>query len=309
MSALLLHVGPAAAESVTAALRQALPDIEVRLWPSTGDKADIEYALVSRIPAGELAKYPNLRLVGSLHAGADHLLNDPSLPTVPIVRSAREGGDVLMNEYVLTQVLAHHRDMPAYALNKANGRWAKKEPLPSSARRVGVLGLGSMGLPVAEFLAKFGFDVAGWVRRPRADSAIPAYAGAAGLHSLLRRSEIVVNMLPLTPTTDGILDAEAFAALPRGSAVINVGRGEHIVDADLLDALSSGQISAVTLDVFRQEPLPPEHAFWSRPEITITPHACRRVSVEHVVRDFAANARRLNAGEPLLNEVDRSRGY
>lgn len=313
---LLIHPGPVPVEALDRALASALATLPeppaMRWWTgreTDAERAAVRYALVSRLPAAELARFPALALVGSLHAGVDHLL--AGLPArVPLTRPVpAEDGDPLMNEYVLTQVLRHHRDLPAYAQAQREGRWLRLPLRPARQRRVGVLGLGAMGRAAADTLARAGFDVAGWTRRPRPESPWPVFHGETGLRALLERSEIVVNLLPLTPETRDLLDARRLAWMPRGASLINVGRGEHVVDADLLAALDAGQLGAATLDVFREEPLPPDNPLWRHPAITITPHACRRVDVAEVVAQFVDNLARLRAGQPLARVVDRAAGY
>jgi glyoxylate/hydroxypyruvate reductase A len=258
-----------------------------------------------------LARLPALQLVGSLHNGVDHLLTDATFPVhVPLTRPVADaGGDPLMNEFILTQVLRHHRDMPAYAQAQQRQQWLRLELLPVAKRRVGFLGLGSMGLAAALYMQRVGFDVAGWARRPRAQSDVPVFHGDDGLAALLARSDILVNLLPLTPATENLLDAKRLAQLPRGAALVNVGRGQHVVDADLLAALDSGQLAAATLDVFRTEPLPPTDPLWRHPAVTVTPHASRRVPVDDVVAQFVDNIARLQQGLAPQHTVNRTAGY
>ncbi len=308
--ALLLHPGPVPLLELQQALHAQLPEVPVHVWPELGDAGAIEYALVSRIPEGAFARLPALRLVGSLHAGVDHLLRDVSLPaSVPLTRPMAEHGDDLMNEYILAQVLQHHRHLPAYAAAQRACRWDKRMPVPARDRRVGFLGFGAMAAPAAKLLARVGFDVAAWARRPRADAPVPVFHGGAGLSELLARSQILVNLLPLTHQTESIIDARLLAQLPRGAALVNVGRGEHVVDEDLMAALDSGQLSGATLDVFRQEPLPVDDPLWRHAGVQITPHACRKVDVREVVAQFAAEVQRERSGAPLRHAVDRASGY
>jgi glyoxylate/hydroxypyruvate reductase A len=278
------------------------------VWPDVGDPADIEYALVSRIPAGVLRQFARLRLVGSLHSGVDHLLD--AVPAgIPITRPVPPNGDVLMNEYVLAQVMALHRHLPAYAQAQRTARWHKLQALPASSRTVGILGYGAMAAPAAQLLRSVGFDVAAWARRSRPGAPVPVFHGEDGLAALLRRSQIVVNLLPLTPETTNLLDMRRFAWLPRGAGFINVGRGEHVVEADLLAALDSGQLAAAVLDVFRQEPLPEDSPLWHHPGVVVTPHACRQVDVDEVVAQFVEDMRRVRDGLPPLRAIDRTAGY
>ncbi|MDN4592178.1 glyoxylate/hydroxypyruvate reductase A [Xenophilus aerolatus] len=310
MSALLLHAGPVPVDELCQALEAQLPDLSLRVWPEIGDPRDVEFALVSRVPHGVLQGLPNLRLVGSLHAGVDHLLRGSEWPaSVHLTRPIARDGDPLMSEFILTQVLMHHRDMPSYIAAQREVRWKKLPPVPVRQRRVGFLGYGSMAAPAAALLAQVGFDVMAWARRPWPASAVTVLHGEEGLRSLLSRSDVLVNLLPLTPETENILNARLLQQLPQGARLINVGRGEHLVEQDLLAALDSGRLSSATLDVFREEPLAPDSPLWRHPRIVVTPHACRSVDVADVVAQFAASVRRLRQGLAPLDLVDTRAGY
>jgi glyoxylate/hydroxypyruvate reductase A len=291
-------------------LANHLPGLEVRVWPEIGDPREIEAALVWRPPQGLLAGFPNLKLIASLGAGVDHIFADPLLPEgVPVVRLVDPYMTVAMSEYVLFQVLRLHRQDPAYLGQQRERQW-RAHPQPNAeARRVGVLGLGALGGDAALRLKVMGFDVAGWSRSERRLPGIACFHGAHGLTTLVARSEILVCLLPLTPETEGILDARLFAALPKGAAVINCARGAHLVEEDLLAALDSGQVSAAVLDVFREEPLPPAHPFWSHPRVIVTPHVAAATHPPTAAPIVADNLRRRREGRPLLNEADRTRRY
>ncbi|MGE5201667.1 MAG: 2-hydroxyacid dehydrogenase [Acidobacteriota bacterium] len=293
-----------------AELKKHLPDLEMRVFPEIGDPAEIDAALVWKPPPGLLASLPNLKLILSLGAGVDHLFLDPSLPrSVPVARLVDPYMTEAMSEYVLSQVLRLHRRDLEYRAQQEERTW-KELPQPNAAaRRVGILGLGELGADAARKLAVLGFDVAGWSRRERRIPGIESFSGTDGLMTLARRSEILVCLLPLTPETEGILSAALFAAMPKGAAIVNAARGAHLVEADLLVALASGQLSAAVLDVFRQEPLPPEHPFWSHPQIVVTPHVAASTHAPTAAIGVADNLRRLAAGRPLLNIVDAERRY
>src|SRR4029077_14478740 len=225
-----------------------------------GNPKDIDAALVWKPPAGLLASLPNLKMIASLGAGVDHLLEDATLPRhVPIVRLIDPYMTEAMSEYVLTQVLRLHRQDFAYRAQQRERVWRELPQLNASERRVGVLGLGELGSDAARKLAVLGFKVAGWSRRERRLPGLESFHGPEGLIALARRSEILVCLLPLTRETTGILDGRLFATMPRGAAIVNAARGAPLVDADLLAALESGQLSAAVLDVFVEEPLPTEH--------------------------------------------------
>jgi glyoxylate/hydroxypyruvate reductase A len=286
-----------------------LPDMEIRIWPEVDDPSEIEIAAVAGLPRGKLKTFPNLRLIVSLTAGVDMLIGDPELPNVPIVRAADPGGDAMINEFALLHVLRHHRELPELALAQQRAEWLRLKPKHAHERPVGVMGLGAIGLSVAQTLAQHGFDVAGWVRSPRQVEGVTIFHGSDRLPTFLQRSEIVVNLLPLTDETNGILNASAFAAMPSGAAVVNLGRGPHVVEADLMAALDNGHLAAATLDVFPTEPLPKESPLWRHPRITITPHVSRRIFPSNLAPRVCDAIRRLHTGQPFVHEVDRKRGY
>ncbi len=293
-----------------AELRRHIPELEMRVVPEIGNPKDIDAALVWKPPAGLLASLPNLKMIVSLGAGADHLLEDASLPRhVPVVRLVDPYMTEAMSEYVLTQVLRLHRLDFAYRAQQRERVWRELQQPNAAERRVGVLGLGELGSDAARKLAVFGFKVAGWSRRERRLPGIESFHGPGGLMALARRSDILICLLPLTRDTEGILDARLFAAMPRAAAIVNAARGRHLIEADLLAALESGQLSAAVLDVFDQEPLPPEHPFWGHPKIIVTPHAAAATHAPTAAAGVAENLRRLSDGRPLINVVDLARGY
>jgi glyoxylate/hydroxypyruvate reductase A len=291
-------------------LAAAMPQAEIRNWPEIGDKAAIEYALVWQPEPGLLASLPKLRLIVSLGAGVDHILRDSSLPRgVPILRLVDPYMTQAMGEYIALQVLRLHRNDFDYRVQQQRGEWREHTQKNAGERRVGILGFGTLGQDSGRKLKALGFDVAGWSRTAKTVPGFLTYAGAAGLDALLGRSEILVALLPATPETDGILNAGLFARLPRGAGVINAGRGSQLVEADLLAALDSGQVSAAVLDVFREEPLPPDHPFWRNPRIVVTPHVAADSHPPTAAPIIAAAIARCEAGLPLANLVDLDRGY
>jgi glyoxylate/hydroxypyruvate reductase len=287
-----------------------LPGVEVRFFPDIGDPADIDVAAIARVPPGVLAGLPKLRLIVSLMAGQETLLADRTLPKgVPIVRAGNPAGDAMMNETALLHVLRHHRLLPDYLLAQQRREWKRLPVLRTSERKVGVLGLGQIGLATARYLRDHGFQTAGWARTAKAVDGIAVYHGADQLGAFLGRSEIVVNLLPLTKETEGILDRAAFSLMPKGAALVNLARGQHVVDRDLIAALDQGQLAAATLDVFHEEPLGKESPLWAHPRITVMPHVSRRHDPVDVVPRIADNVRRLARGEAFLQTVDRDAGY
>jgi glyoxylate/hydroxypyruvate reductase A len=291
------------------ALRGAIPELDFRIWPEVGDPAEIDVALVWQPPPGELARYPNLRAILSLGAGIDGLLAQPGLPDVPIARMVDPSLTRTMTEYVVLATLRHHRQLDRFEREQRAARWSFALPPQAADRRVGVMGLGVLGRAAAASLARQGFPVAGWSREARQLAGIESFAGRAGLAAFLARTDILVCLLPLTRDTAGILNAATFAGLPRGAYLINVARGAHLIEPDLIEALDSGQLEGATLDVFREEPLPPDNPLWRHPNALITPHVASYASPRTAAEGVAENVRRARAGRPLLHQVDRDRGY
>jgi glyoxylate/hydroxypyruvate reductase A len=292
------------------AFRAALPGEEIRVFPETGDPAEIECALIAKPPPGELAKLPNLKLICSLWAGVDGLLRDPTLPRhVPLARLVDPYMTQAMSESALAHVLSVHRQLDVYRRQQADGQW-KLHPQPrANDRTVGILGLGALGQDAAAKLKALEFDVAGWSRRPKQVDGITNFAGLDQLPAFLQRSAILVCLVPLTADTRHLLDARAFAALPAGATVINLARGGLIVDRDLLAALDSGHLAGAVLDAFETEPLPGDHPYWRHPRVLITPHVAAISDPRSVVSVIARNVRRFRAGETVQNLVDFTTGY
>lgn len=294
----------------TQALERAVPGIEVRVWPNTGPLETVDYALCWKPPADVFRGLNNLKAVFSLGAGVDHLAGDPVLPEgVPVVRMVEPALTEGMTEYVIYQVLRFHRRMPDYEAQRARREWRELEQVRPSDRRIGIMGLGVLGQDAAEKLCVLGFDVAGWSRSAKKVPGVQSFSGKGAFQAFLERTEILVCMLPLTAETEDIIDQQTLARLPRGAYVINVGRGPHLVEEDLLAALDSGHIAGAALDVFRTEPLPGDHPFWIHPGITMTPHIASLTNPETAARVIADNIARCEAGERLENVVDFSRGY
>ena len=286
-----------------------IPDLEIRLWPDVGDPADILYLLVGRFDLAELPELPNLRFVMPMFAGIDHLVANPNMPDVPLVRTGPPEGDPAMTEYAVLHVLRHHRHMPDYLAQQRRQEWTViPQKLPRD-QRVGIMGFGTMAEPPARVLRAMEFDVAAWVRKDRVDPDIEMFCGPDALGPFLARTDILVCLLPLTGETDGILNSATLAQLPKGASVINLGRGAHLVDDDLIAALDSGHLSAATLDATKPEPLPQESPLWRHERVTIMPHTARRVRPDTVGPQVAEAVRLDRAGKPQIWAVDRSAGY
>jgi glyoxylate/hydroxypyruvate reductase A len=314
-NAILVAVdGPQAAEWAHL-LRAQSDGRPVRSWPDDpGQPAEIGYACVWRAPAGLLATLPNLKMIVSLAAGVDHLFSDPTLPRVPIVRAAHPDLSMRMTEYVVLHTLRYHRRQPLYDSQQRERIWRVHPQPAASDVAVGVMGLGVIGREAASVLARIGFNVAGWSASAKRIDGIDVFHGPDALDAFLARTEILICLLPLTAATQGILDRRLFARLKRdgaagGAFLINAGRGGLQIDADILAALDDGTLAGATLDVFPQEPLPPESPMWSHPKVTLTPHNAGDILPAIMVADVMRQIERFERGEALLNTIERDRGY
>lgn len=285
------------------AFQKAVPDQEIRVFPDVGDVEDIRYAFAWHPPHGQLKDLPNLEVIFSLGAGVDTLMADPDLPDVPVVRMVEPGLTTGMVEYVLLHVLRHHRKMPAYQKLQKQKKWKPLPQKPANEVTVGILGLGVLGKACADALDHIGFNVCGWSKSHKDIPGIKSYAGHEEMEMFLKKSEILVCLLPLTDETEGILNKKLFNQLPEGACLINPARGGHLVDDDLLDALEKGRVAEATLDVFHTEPLPQDHPFWSHPKITITPHAAAYTQPETGAQSVARQIRAYERGEGLRHLV------
>jgi len=285
------------------------PHLPFRLWPDIGDPAEVRY-LVAWVPPDDIAAtFPNLELVFSVGAGSFQLKATKLPPHIPLVRMLEPGIAETMVEYVTMAVLALHRDLLDFISQQKQQVWREIRITPAKRRRVGVMGLGQLGQAVLERLEAFGFPRLGWNRSPREIEGVTCYAGIDTLPDFLAQTDILVCLLPLTGETRGILNADLFARLPRGASLVNVGRGPHLVEADVLAALDSGVLSGAVLDVTDPEPLPAGHPFWSHPRILLTPHNASMTTPDTAVDYVLDVIARHRRGEDLPGLVDRSRGY
>jgi len=288
---------------------------DIRCWPDqVGAPADIAYACAWKTPHGVLAQFPQLKVIFSLGAGVDHLLGDPSLPDVPVVRIVDPDLTMRMTEYVVLHVLMHHRRTAMYRAQQDERLWRDRHQPAASEVAVGVMGLGTLGADAAAALARLGFQVAGWSRTPRSLPGIATFHGAEGLAPFLARSEILVCLLPFTPATEGLLNLPLFGKLNRDGALgaaflINAGRGRLQVDGDIVAALDGGLLAGASLDVFPTEPLPADSPLWSHPKVIVTPHNAAESDPQAITRNVFEQLARFERGEPLDNVVDRRRGY
>lgn len=308
MALLISNILTGDAETWRTAITNELPDLEVRFWPDVGDANDIEYIAFGRPNFDEFPAFPNLKAMLTRQAGVDGFVHHPMLPNVPLGKLEPTGGDPMMTEYTVMHVLRLHRNMPEYEARQAAKEWKPVDQVRPEDRGVGFLGLGTMALPPAKILQELEFDVASWTRTAK-NGSIPNFHGPDQLEAFLNRTDIVVCLLPLTSETNGILCARTFAMMPKGAMVVNIGRGEHVVVDDLIAALDSGQLSYAALDAHTPEPLPPESPLWDHPKITVMPHVARRPPVSQLAPQIVENIRRFEAGESLLQEVDKETGY
>lgn len=285
------------------------PALDFRIWPDIGDPNAVRFLAAWEPPDDLAARFPQLQVLFSSGAGVDQFDFAALPPDLPVVRMVEPGIVQGMVEYVTHAVLDLHRDRPAYRRQQARAEWRPLPVHPAGERRVGVLGLGSLGQAVLAQLAGLGFDCAGWSRSRHAVDGVRCYAGAGELGDFLARTDILVCLLPLTDATRGFLNAALLAQLPHGAGLVHVGRGPQLVDADLLAAIESGQLSEAVLDVTNPEPLPPVHALWRHPRVQVTPHIASVTQPLTAARVVLDNLRRFEAGEPMVGLVDRRRGY
>lgn len=291
-----------------AELRTRKPDLDLRIWPEVGNVSDIRYAIVARPPKGDLKRYPNLKAILSMWAGVEDLIADESVPPVPIVRMVEPG----LTNGIVTYVVHHVIGFHIHALSIQKGVW--EHPFHqymqvASDTRVGILGLGHLGQACAAALLPFGFQVAGYSNSRKQIEGIESFAGDGELEAFLRRTDVLVCLLPRTAKTDNILNRDTLAMLPKGAGIVNCGRGESIDDDALLESVRNGHISRAVLDVFRVEPLPLDHPYWHEPNIVITPHCASKPDPRTGSATILANIEKLEAGGTVDHTVRKEIGY
>jgi len=291
-------------------LRAAFPDADVGAWSAGAPPAD--YAVVWAPPQQFIDEQAQLKGLFNIGAGVDALMALRLPAGVPVVRLDDAGMSVQMAEYVCHAVIRHFREFDGYEADTADGKWSYRRPRLRQDFPVGVMGLGVLGERVGRALAQFDFPVTGWSRSPKTIVGVQCYAGEAGFNDFLAATRILVCLLPLTPETENIMRRDTLAGLLPGGYVINVARGSHLVDEDLIAMIDSGHLAGATLDVFRTEPLPAEHPFWDHPKITVTPHTSARTLREESIAQIAGKIRALESGAPLASlagRVDPKKGY
>ena len=291
-------------------LHAAFPGADVEEWSAGAPAAD--YAVVWTPPQQFIDEQTQLKGIFNIGAGVDALMKLRLPPRVPVVKLDDAGMSVQMAEYVCHAVIRHFREFDGYEADAAEGKWSYRKPHLRRDFPVGVMGLGVLGERVARALAQFEFPVVGWSRSAKSIPGVHCFSGEAGFNDFLAASRILVCLLPLTPDTDNIMRRDTLARLKPGGYVINVARGSHLVDEDLIALIDSGQLAGATLDVFRTEPLPAAHPFWKHPKITVTPHTSARTLREESIAQIAGKIRALESGAPiasLAGVVDPNKGY
>ncbi|MFC0268897.1 2-hydroxyacid dehydrogenase [Kushneria aurantia] len=285
------------------------PDIEFRQWPDIGNPDEIRYMLAWQPPTAIDTRFPALQVLFATSAGVDQF-DARQLPAgLPVVRMLDPAIERGMTEYASFAALWLHRRMYHYAQQQHSAQWQAHALIPASQRRIGILGLGRLGLAIATHLSGYGFQVSGWSRRRQQHAKIDCYAGKDELAPFLAHSDILFCVLPLTDTTRDILDRHLFDQLPSGASLVNIGRGEHLVEADLLDALDREQLSAAVIDVLRDEPAAHDHPFWQHARILMTPHIAAMTQPDSAFAILLDNIRRHQRGEPMVGTIDRQQGY
>lgn len=292
------------------ALLQANPKLKVYSYLDKHPKEDIIMALIWKHPKGSLAVYPNLKCIASSGAGVDYIFEDDTVPAhVPLTRVTDPFLASDMSEHVVAAIFAELKNFSTYKIQQTQSIWKPREYKRISDVTVGIMGLGELGALAANDLVHIGFNVQGWSRSKKLINNVKTFTGDSELGDFLKNSNFLVCLLPLTPDTNGILDSALFSQLPKGAYVINVARGGHLVDADLLEHLDNDHISGACLDVYHQEPLPPSHPFWNHPKIFMTPHYASVSDTNSVIPQIISNYNNIEEGKALVNVVNRSKGY
>ena len=307
--ALLYKADPVRGEQWKRLFAEHAPDIEWRAWPDIGEPKDIRYLAAWQAPDDLETRLPNLEVLFALSAGVDQLDLDRLPTSLPVVRLLDPGITRGMCEYASFAVLSLHRDMLRYRQQQVARCWQAHLLQPAAQRRVGVMGLGMQARQILATLQTFGFALSGWARSEHRIAGVDCFAGDEQLPAFLGQCDIVLCVLPLTEQTKGILNRQLFQHLPKGAALVNMGRGGHLIEEDLLEALASGQLSAAVLDVLQQEPAAPDHPFWQHPQILLTPHIAAMTQPESAFGVLLDNIRRHQRGESMLGQIDPQRRY
>lgn len=286
---------------------EADPDIDIQVFPDIRDKDSVELVILWQHPKGILKEFPNLKLICSMGAGVDHILSDHEIPrSLPITRIVDPGLTIPMTNYVVMAVLNFHRQLYRYQSNQRKKIWDMSNP--ELKVNVGVMGVGALGSDVIEKLKILGFSVFGFGNSPKSNIDFPYFYGDE-LTQFLSKVNLIICMLPLTPKTENILNLDFFRKCNKGTYIINVARGNHLVEEDLLTAIDEGHVSGAFLDVYRKEPLPVDHPFWNVEEITLTPHIASVTNPGSAIPQIIENYKRLKSNTPLMNQINPILGY
>ena len=306
----LIKLGGESADDYIEEMHRLEPRLKIREWPDVGSPGEVDIAMVWKMPHGELAKFPNLKLIISMAAGVDHVLSDPDRPKgVPIVRVTDPHMARSMGHWFLMNILRLHRETARFDNLRAEKIWPPEIAFDTDAISVGILGLGYLGTHVAQMLKAVGLRVQGWSRTQKNLDGIQSFSGKVGLDQMLSNTNYLACLLPNTPATEGIMSLNCFNKMPRGSYVLNAGRGSQLVEADLLQALDNGQIKGAALDVFETEPLPRDHPFWTDTRILMTPHHAAEVFLPAAAQTFLKNIYSIRNNQPLTGLVNEELGY
>lgn len=292
------------------AIKNEDKNVEVEVYPDVKDKSAIEFALVWNHPPGVFKEFPNIKVISSMGAGVDHILRDPELPEdARVTRIVDEQLATDMGEFVLARVMSHLRNLSLHEEFSRQEEWKPKTYRRIQDTKIGIMGMGNLGTTVGKKLTDNGFEVSGWANSRKDLGQINVFAGKEELEDFLMGSDILVCLLPLTPDTENILNREVFEKLPKDAYLINVARGSHLQENDLIEMLDIGHLSGAALDVFREEPLPQGHPFWKHEKIRVTPHIASVSKPQAAVPQILENYRRMQSDEPLQNVVDKNKGY
>ena len=310
MPSVSIKLGGESAESYIREMRRLDPGLQIREWPDIGNPEDVDIAMVWKMPHGELAKFPNLKLIISMAAGVDHVLSDPDRPKgVPIVRVTDPHMARSMGHWFLMNILRLHRETAHYDKLRSQKIWPAEIAFDTDSVSVGILGLGYLGVHLAQMLKAVGLRVQGWSRTEKNLDGIHSFSGRIGLDQMLSNTNYLACLLPNTAVTEGIMNLSLFNKMPRGSYVLNAGRGSQLVESDLLEALNNGQIKGAALDVFETEPLPKDHPFWTDSRILLTPHHAAEVFLPAAAKIFLKNIYSIRNNQPLMGLVNQELGY
>ncbi|MBC7684663.1 MAG: glyoxylate/hydroxypyruvate reductase A [Bdellovibrionales bacterium] len=307
---ILLHRADGNVEPWISGFAAALPEADIIVWQEGADIAPCDYAVLWAPPAGMLAHLQLVKAIFITGAGVDGILKfADTLPDVPIIRLGDAGMAVQMAEYVAYAVLRYFRRFDDYEVQARRGLWQQLPQYRKEDFAIGVMGMGVLGTRVLDALKGFGFPLRGWSRTDRQHDGVTCFSGQAGIEDFLRGTRVLVCMLPLTPDTANLLDRRTLSMLPHGAYLVNVARGAHVAEPDLLALIRAGHIAGATLDVFCNEPLPAPHPFWDEPRITLTPHMAALTLPGPSAAQIAGKIKALECGEPVSDIVERTRGY